>query len=90
MPPDEACTSLDASMIWAMMQNKKTFTKPLAVVHHEVESRGVFWEAQSENGGSGLIVQKLHYCKSPSLFKRHINGQLVILEKDSLPRESFI
>lgn len=40
VPPDEACTSLDASMIWAMMQNKKTFTKPLAVVHHEVESRG--------------------------------------------------
>ncbi|XP_015356379.1 transforming growth factor beta receptor type 3 [Marmota marmota marmota] len=33
VPPDEACTSLDASMIWAMMQNKKTFTKPLAVVH---------------------------------------------------------
>lgn len=31
--PDEACTSLDASMIWAMMQNKKTFTKPLAVIH---------------------------------------------------------
>lgn len=38
--PDEACTSLDASMIWAMMQNKKTFTKPLAVIHHEVESKG--------------------------------------------------
>ncbi|XP_054547647.1 transforming growth factor beta receptor type 3 [Talpa occidentalis] len=36
VPPDEACTSLDASMIWAMMQNKKTFTKPLAVIHHEV------------------------------------------------------
>ncbi|XP_073667267.1 transforming growth factor beta receptor type 3 isoform X5 [Tursiops truncatus] len=35
--PDEACTSLDASMIWAMMQNKKTFTKPLAVIHHEVQ-----------------------------------------------------
>lgn len=40
VPPDEACTSLDASMIWAMMQNKKTFTKPLAVIHHEVESKG--------------------------------------------------
>uniref|UniRef100_A0A8C8ZUI7 Transforming growth factor beta receptor type 3 n=1 Tax=Prolemur simus TaxID=1328070 RepID=A0A8C8ZUI7_PROSS len=39
VPPDEACTSLDASMIWAMMQNKKTFTKPLAVIHHEVESK---------------------------------------------------
>ncbi|XP_045403500.1 transforming growth factor beta receptor type 3 isoform X2 [Lemur catta] len=37
VPPDEACTSLDASMIWAMMQNKKTFTKPLAVIHHEGE-----------------------------------------------------
>ncbi|XP_012585616.1 PREDICTED: transforming growth factor beta receptor type 3 [Condylura cristata] len=36
VPPDEACTSLDASMIWAMMQNKKTFTKPLAVIHHEI------------------------------------------------------
>uniref|UniRef100_A0A8C3WX13 Transforming growth factor beta receptor type 3 n=1 Tax=Catagonus wagneri TaxID=51154 RepID=A0A8C3WX13_9CETA len=35
--PDEACTSLDASVIWAMMQNKKTFTKPLAVIHHEVQ-----------------------------------------------------
>ncbi|XP_059130883.1 transforming growth factor beta receptor type 3 [Peromyscus eremicus] len=31
--PDEACTSLDAAMIWAMMQHKKTFTKPLAVIH---------------------------------------------------------
>lgn len=40
VPPDEACTSLDASTIWAMMQNKKTFTKPLAVIHHEVESKG--------------------------------------------------
>ncbi|XP_069335291.1 transforming growth factor beta receptor type 3 [Eulemur rufifrons] len=39
VPPDEACTSLDASMIWAMMQNKKTFTKPLAVIHHEIESK---------------------------------------------------
>ena len=53
VPPDEACTSLDASTIWAMMQNKKTFTKPLAVIHHEVESKGVFWEAQSENRGLG-------------------------------------
>ncbi|XP_011353940.1 transforming growth factor beta receptor type 3 [Pteropus vampyrus] len=41
VPPDEACTSLDASMIWAMMQNKKTFTKPLAVIHHEVEPKGI-------------------------------------------------
>ncbi|XP_036112944.1 transforming growth factor beta receptor type 3 [Molossus molossus] len=40
VPPDEACTSLDASMIWTMMQNKKTFTKPLAVTYHEVESKG--------------------------------------------------
>uniref|UniRef100_A0A8D0YG46 Transforming growth factor beta receptor type 3 n=1 Tax=Sus scrofa TaxID=9823 RepID=A0A8D0YG46_PIG len=39
--PDEACTSLDASMIWAMMQNKKTFTKPLAVIHHEVQEEGL-------------------------------------------------
>nr|XP_044994180.1 transforming growth factor beta receptor type 3 [Jaculus jaculus] len=30
---DEACDSLDATMIWAMIQNKRTFTKPLAVVH---------------------------------------------------------
>ncbi|OBS82151.1 hypothetical protein A6R68_23859, partial [Neotoma lepida] len=30
--PDEACTSLDAAMIWTMMQHKKTFTKPLAVL----------------------------------------------------------
>ncbi|XP_006831122.1 PREDICTED: transforming growth factor beta receptor type 3 [Chrysochloris asiatica] len=40
IPPDEACTSLDASMIWAMMQNKKTFTKPLAVIHHGGEPKG--------------------------------------------------
>lgn len=40
VPPDEACTSLDASMIWAMMQNKKTFTKPLAVIHQEAEETG--------------------------------------------------
>ncbi|XP_003478980.2 transforming growth factor beta receptor type 3 [Cavia porcellus] len=31
--PDEACTSLDAAMIWAMMQNKRTFIKPLAVIY---------------------------------------------------------
>lgn len=46
VPPDEACTSLDASMIWAMMQNKKTFTKPLAVIHQQVEAKGAFGEAQ--------------------------------------------
>ncbi|XP_004455627.2 transforming growth factor beta receptor type 3 [Dasypus novemcinctus] len=40
VPPDEACTLLDASMIWAMMLNKKTLTKPLAVIHHEIESKG--------------------------------------------------
>ncbi|KAM6217987.1 transforming growth factor beta receptor type 3 [Rhynchocyon petersi] len=40
VPPDEACTSLDASMIWAMMQNKKTFTKPLAVIFSGADSQG--------------------------------------------------
>ncbi|KAM8930579.1 transforming growth factor beta receptor type 3 [Pelodytes ibericus] len=30
--PDEACTSLNFQMIMAMMNNKKTFTKPLAVI----------------------------------------------------------
>lgn len=35
--PDEACIALDASMIWAMMQNKKTFTRPLAVIHQAVQ-----------------------------------------------------
>uniref|UniRef100_A0A8C6VDS5 Transforming growth factor beta receptor 3 n=1 Tax=Naja naja TaxID=35670 RepID=A0A8C6VDS5_NAJNA len=30
--PDEACTFLNVDMIFAMMQNKKTFTKPLAVI----------------------------------------------------------
>ncbi|KAM4721115.1 transforming growth factor beta receptor type 3 [Rhinophrynus dorsalis] len=34
IPPDEACTSLNVEMILAMMQNKKTFTKPLAVITH--------------------------------------------------------
>nr|XP_006001135.1 PREDICTED: transforming growth factor beta receptor type 3 isoform X1 [Latimeria chalumnae] len=32
IPPDEACTSVDIHMIFAMLRNKKTFTKPLAVV----------------------------------------------------------
>ncbi|XP_061489642.1 transforming growth factor beta receptor type 3 [Rhineura floridana] len=32
IPPDEACTFLNVDMILAMMQNKKTFTKPLAVI----------------------------------------------------------
>ncbi|XP_060088164.1 transforming growth factor beta receptor type 3 [Heteronotia binoei] len=32
IPPDEACTFLSADMILTMMPNKKTFTKPLAVV----------------------------------------------------------
>ncbi|EMP36609.1 Transforming growth factor beta receptor type 3 [Chelonia mydas] len=35
IPPDEACTSLNVDMILAMMHNKKTFTKPLAVITHE-------------------------------------------------------
>ncbi|XP_053326220.1 transforming growth factor beta receptor type 3 isoform X4 [Spea bombifrons] len=30
--PEKACTSLDGRMIMAMMNNKKTFTKPLVVV----------------------------------------------------------
>lgn len=38
IPPDEACDSLKAEMILAMMQNKKTFTKPLAVVSHDDKS----------------------------------------------------
>uniref|UniRef100_A0A8C6YQ94 Transforming growth factor beta receptor 3 n=1 Tax=Nothoprocta perdicaria TaxID=30464 RepID=A0A8C6YQ94_NOTPE len=37
IPPDEACTSLNVDMILAMMHNKKTFTKPLAVVTYEVK-----------------------------------------------------
>ncbi|XP_008825048.1 transforming growth factor beta receptor type 3 isoform X2 [Nannospalax galili] len=41
VPPDEACTSLDATMIWAMMQNKKTFTKALAVVH-QADHKAIF------------------------------------------------
>ncbi|XP_044288202.1 transforming growth factor beta receptor type 3 isoform X2 [Varanus komodoensis] len=32
IPPDEACDFLSVDMILAMMQNKKTFTKPLAVI----------------------------------------------------------
>ncbi|XP_074077792.1 transforming growth factor beta receptor type 3 [Macrotis lagotis] len=38
IPPDEACTSLDANMIWAMMQNKKTFTKPLVVIYGDEDT----------------------------------------------------
>uniref|UniRef100_A0ABM5G8Q4 Transforming growth factor beta receptor type 3 isoform X2 n=1 Tax=Pogona vitticeps TaxID=103695 RepID=A0ABM5G8Q4_9SAUR len=34
IPPDEACTFLNVDMILAMMQNKKSFTKPLAVITH--------------------------------------------------------
>ncbi|XP_013816829.2 transforming growth factor beta receptor type 3 isoform X2 [Apteryx mantelli] len=37
IPPDEACTSLNVDMILAMMHNKKTFTKPLAVITYEVK-----------------------------------------------------
>lgn len=47
--PDEACTSLDASMIWAMMQNKKTFTKPLAVIHHELAAKETDSSMQEPN-----------------------------------------
>ncbi|CAH2311521.1 transforming growth factor beta receptor type 3 isoform X1, partial [Pelobates cultripes] len=35
--PDEACTSLNLKMIMAMMHNKKTFTKPLAVITSDSE-----------------------------------------------------
>ncbi|XP_077784602.1 transforming growth factor beta receptor type 3 [Podarcis muralis] len=35
IPPDEACSFLSVDMILAMMQNKKTFTKPLAVISHK-------------------------------------------------------
>ncbi|XP_040215983.1 transforming growth factor beta receptor type 3 isoform X7 [Rana temporaria] len=38
IPPDEACTSLDSSMILVMMNNKKSFTKPLAVITEEKTS----------------------------------------------------
>ncbi|KAM5147829.1 transforming growth factor beta receptor type 3 [Mantella aurantiaca] len=38
IPPDEACTSLDSSMILVMMNNKKSFTKPLAVITMEKTS----------------------------------------------------
>ncbi|OCT85176.1 transforming growth factor beta receptor type 3 isoform X1 [Xenopus laevis] len=38
IPPDEACTSLNVEMIVAMMQNKKTFTKPLAVITSVVKT----------------------------------------------------
>ncbi|KAE8610637.1 hypothetical protein XENTR_v10012191 [Xenopus tropicalis] len=40
IPPDEACTSLNVEMIVAMMQNKKTFTKPLAVITPAVKTPG--------------------------------------------------
>ncbi|XP_065410324.1 transforming growth factor beta receptor type 3 isoform X9 [Chrysemys picta bellii] len=40
IPPDEACTSLNVDMILAMMHNKKTFTKPLAVITHEEKPKG--------------------------------------------------
>ncbi|XP_071983851.1 transforming growth factor beta receptor type 3 isoform X2 [Engystomops pustulosus] len=36
--PDEACTSLDSSMIMVFIDNKKTLTKPLAVVSTEKPS----------------------------------------------------
>lgn len=49
--PDEACTSLDAAMIWTMMQNKKTFTKPLAVIHQA--------DYKGENGGLNLLLIKI-------------------------------
>ncbi|KAK2493386.1 hypothetical protein MC885_002335, partial [Smutsia gigantea] len=59
VPPDEACTSLDASMIWAMMQNRKTFTKPLAVIHQEVASKGVALGGLSQRiAAPGLLVKK--------------------------------
>lgn len=65
VPPDEACTSLDASMIWAMMQNKKTFTKPLAVIHQEVASKGVALGRLSQRmAAPGLLVKKFQCCKS--------------------------
>ncbi|MEE6494540.1 hypothetical protein FKM82_001783 [Ascaphus truei] len=40
MSPDEACTSLNVDMILAMMQNKKTFTKPLAVISNVEKTPG--------------------------------------------------
>ncbi|KAH0618425.1 hypothetical protein JD844_017610 [Phrynosoma platyrhinos] len=42
IPPDEACTFLSVDMILAMMQNKKTFTKPLAVITHKGRTEGKF------------------------------------------------
>ncbi|XP_072275995.1 transforming growth factor beta receptor type 3 isoform X3 [Pyxicephalus adspersus] len=35
VPPDEACISVNSNMILAMMNNKKSFTKPLAVITME-------------------------------------------------------
>jgi hypothetical protein len=74
VPPDEACTSLDAAMIWAMVQNKKTFTKPLAVIH-PVEHKGVLWEAQSDIGPQGLLLRSSSTVnQSPVSFKRSIKS----------------
>lgn len=64
--PDEACTSLDAAMIWTMMQNKKTFTKPLAVIHQA--------DYKGENGGLNLLLVKIpktHMVKEMDL---HLHG----------------
>ncbi|XP_074858335.1 transforming growth factor beta receptor type 3 isoform X3 [Carettochelys insculpta] len=49
--PDEACTSLSVDMILAMMHNKKTFTKPLAVITHEEKPKG---PPPHKSKGSGI------------------------------------
>ncbi|XP_051026520.1 transforming growth factor beta receptor type 3 [Acomys russatus] len=38
---DDACTSLDATTIWTLMQNKKTFTRALAVVYQVDDEENV-------------------------------------------------
>ncbi|XP_044882506.1 transforming growth factor beta receptor type 3 isoform X10 [Mauremys mutica] len=50
IPPDEACTSLNVDMILAMMHNKKTFTKPLAVITHEEKPKGPLAHKPKGNG----------------------------------------
>lgn len=44
-------------MIWAMMQNKKTFTKPLAVIHQGGDTKGALWEVELEKGSLGAALK---------------------------------
>lgn len=87
IPPDEACTFLSVDMILAMMQNKKTFTKPLAVITDERKTEGIKYMLSLLTGGHFLICCHLNPKHMPRFsYSKAILGS----ELQGLPVLTFV